>query len=57
MKDAKTTAQIQSMNIGEKIAALSEPDKAYVSGYVDRAMIEYHHRRRDYPAGNSQNTR
>jgi len=31
---------IQKMNIEEKIARLSETDKAYVLGYVDRALRE-----------------
>jgi len=29
---------IQKMSIEEKIAGLSETDKAYVMGYVDRAL-------------------
>jgi hypothetical protein len=41
MNELKMTAQIVSMNIDEKIAALSAADRAYVSGYVDRAMCEY----------------
>jgi len=32
--------EIQSMGIGEKIAALSQTDKAYIRGYVERAVIE-----------------
>jgi len=32
---------IQKMNIEEKIASLSDTDKAYVMGYVDRALREF----------------
>jgi len=31
---------IEKMSIEEKIAGLSEIDKAYVQGYVDRALRE-----------------
>jgi len=31
---------IEKMSIEEKIAGLSEVDKAYVQGYVDRALRE-----------------
>jgi len=31
---------IEKMTIEEKIAGLSEVDKAYVQGYVDRALRE-----------------
>jgi hypothetical protein len=41
MKKLKMTAQILNMSIDDKIAALSVPDRAYISGYVDRAMNEY----------------
>jgi len=31
---------IKKMSIEEKIALLSETDKAYVKGYIDRALLE-----------------
>jgi hypothetical protein len=40
MKEAEALMEIQKMSIGEKIAALSQTDKAYIRGYVERAIIE-----------------
>jgi len=31
--------KIQQMSIGEKIAALTPTDKAYVQGYIERAFL------------------
>ena len=39
MKEA--LVEIGRMSIEEKIARLSEVDKAYVQGYVERAVLEY----------------
>jgi len=40
MKEEEAVMEIQNMSIGEKIAALSQTDKAYIRGYVERAIIE-----------------
>jgi hypothetical protein len=32
--------KLQSMSIQEKLALLSDTDKAYLSGYIDRAAID-----------------
>jgi hypothetical protein len=40
MKEVEALMEIQNMSIGEKIAALSQTDKAYIRGYVERAIIE-----------------
>jgi hypothetical protein len=33
--------EIQRMSIEEKVTKLSEVDKAYVRGYIERAVLEY----------------
>ena len=40
MKENDAAAEIQRMSIAEKIAALSQVDKAYVRGYVERAVFQ-----------------
>ena len=40
MKEAEALMKIQSMTIDEKIAALSPADKAYIKGYIERAILE-----------------
>ena len=40
MKEAEALMKIQSMTIEEKIAALTPTDKAYIKGYVERAILE-----------------
>jgi len=40
MKEVEALMEIQNMSIGEKIAGLSQTDKAYIRGYVERAIIE-----------------
>jgi len=40
MKDTEALMEIQNMSIGEKIAALSQTDKAYLRGYLERAVLE-----------------
>jgi len=38
METDEALRKIQQMSIGEKIAALAPTDKAYVQGYVERAI-------------------
>ena len=38
METDEALRKIQQMNIGEKIAALTPTDKAYIQGYVERAI-------------------
>jgi len=40
MKKVEALTEIQNMSIDEKIAALSQTDKAYIRGYVERAVFE-----------------
>ena len=40
MNEVEALTKIQRMSIDEKIAALSPTDKAYVKGYVERAVLE-----------------
>jgi hypothetical protein len=40
MKEGETLMEIQRMSIEEKIAALSPTDKAYIRGYVERAVFD-----------------
>jgi len=40
MNEVEVLAKIQDMSIDEKIAALSPTDKAYIKGYVERAVME-----------------
>jgi hypothetical protein len=40
MKKEEAITELQNMSIGEKIAALSQTDKAFIRGYVERAIIE-----------------
>jgi hypothetical protein len=40
MNEVEALARIQSMSMEEKIAALSPTDKAYISGYIERAVLE-----------------
>jgi len=40
MNEVEALAKVQSMSIDEKIAALSPMDKAYIKGYIERAVLE-----------------
>jgi len=40
MKKAEALREIQRMSIEEKMAALSPTDKAYIKGYIERAVLE-----------------
>jgi len=40
MKKEDALMEIQRMSIDEKIAALSPTDKAYIKGYIERAVME-----------------
>jgi len=40
MEEIEALKEIQRMSISEKIVALSQTDKAYVRGYVERAIFE-----------------
>jgi len=40
MNEVEALKEIQRMSIDEKIAALSPTDKAYVKGYIERAVLE-----------------
>jgi hypothetical protein len=42
--------KLQTMTIQEKLALLSETDKAYLTGYLDRAVIDIKPRLRTPPA-------
>jgi len=48
MNEAEALAKVQDMSIDEKIAALSPTDKAYIKGYVERAVLASH---KDKPRG------
>ena len=40
MNEVEALAKIQRMSIEEKFAALSPTDKAYIKGYVEKAVLE-----------------
>ena len=40
MNEVEALTKIQDMSIDEKIAALSPTDKAYIKGYIERAVME-----------------
>jgi len=40
MDEVKALAKIQDMSIDEKIVALTSTDKAYIKGYIERAVME-----------------
>jgi len=40
MNEAEALTKIRRMSIDEKIAALSPTDKAYIKGYVERAVLQ-----------------
>jgi len=40
MKEDEALLEIQRMAMEEKIAALSPIDKAYIKGYIERAILE-----------------
>jgi hypothetical protein len=40
MNEVEALAKIQRMSIEEKLAALSPTDKAYISGYIEKAILE-----------------
>jgi len=39
MKKSEALLEIQRMSIEEKMAALSPTDKAYINGYIERAVL------------------
>jgi len=47
--------EIQQMSIGEKIAALTPTDKAYVRGYIERAIRDSHKNKQKYRRGKLKN--
>jgi hypothetical protein len=40
MEPEELVIKLQSMTIQEKLALLSDTDKAYLTGYLDRAAID-----------------
>jgi len=52
MTEVETLAKVQAMSIDEKIAALSPTDKAYIKGYIERAVME---NQRHKPRGRKRN--
>ena len=40
MNEVEALTKIQAMSLDEKIAALSPTDKAYIKGYIERAVME-----------------
>jgi len=40
MNEVEALAKIQHMSMEEKLAALSPTDKAYIRGYVEKAVLE-----------------
>jgi len=40
MNEGEALMEIQRMDIGQKMAALSPTDKAYIKGYIERAVLE-----------------
>jgi hypothetical protein len=40
MEPEELLAKLQTMTIQEKLALLSDTDKAYLTGYLDRAVID-----------------
>jgi len=40
MNEEEALLEIQRMDLEEKIAALSPTDKAYIKGYIERALLE-----------------
>jgi hypothetical protein len=40
MEPEEVLVQLQTMTIQEKLALLSDTDKAYLMGYLDRAVID-----------------
>ena len=53
MNEVEALKEIQRMSIDEKIAALSPTDKAYVKGYIERAVLES---RKNAHRGRKKNT-
>ena len=53
MDEAEALAKVQDMGIDEKIAALSPTDKAYIKGYIERAVME---NQRHKPRGRKKKT-
>jgi hypothetical protein len=40
MKDQDLLEKLQKMSLEEKLSLLCEAEKAYISGYIDRALFE-----------------
>ena len=40
MDEKKVMAKLQKMPMEEKLKLLSETDKAYIRGYIERALID-----------------
>ena len=47
VKTKEVLMEIRRMSIEEKIARLSDVDKAYVQGYVERAVLEHQKQRQN----------
>lgn len=40
MKDIDISTEIQNMSLGEKITVLDPLDKAFIKGFVERAILD-----------------
>ena len=49
METEELIVRLQSMTIQEKVGLLSDTDKAYLTGYLDRAIIDIKPRLRTPP--------
>ena len=58
---SKKEDMIEKMSVEEKLKLLSETDKAYVRGYIERAVLELrsaeHQKRRGPAKGTRKNVR
>ena len=50
VKTREVFMKIKRMSIEEKLARLSEVDKAYVQGYVERAVSDYQKQKKKHQA-------
>jgi len=56
VKTKESLTEILRMSIEEKIALLSDVDKAYVQGYVERAVLDYQKKQKGRQSETSQIT-
>ena len=54
LKTNEALRKIQQMSIGEKIVALNPTDKAYIQGYIERAIWDNY---KDKKRGNGKRTK